>query len=430
MHRLLGDTERAVWLLDRAGSLNAAIRARVVGPLDPDLLRRALDALQAARPLLRVRVERGELPAFSSDGVPRIPLRCVAGGEEDRWSAELEDELNLGFAWERGPLIRATLIRGQGSSDLLFTLHHAIVDGAALNYVVRDVLQTAAALLVGGPVPAPTPVRPPLEVLLPPEGHGLAALRGAARSAARHLAGAVQRPARLPPDGAAPPGLRRTRVLALELDPAEASALSRRCRAEGVTVHGALVAALLQSVRAQLDLDEAPRLLSCASPVSLRRYLASPLDAEIGMFMSAVLLALPVSASGDPWALARRAKAALGAAIERGEHFAAIRLQGLLRAAASDPERFAWAAEALFPAAAAVTNFGRADISACYGPLALQALDASVAVNVVSGGSACLCANTFADRSSLLFVGAEPLLSRARLAELAAATVRRLRAAL
>src|SRR5262245_21115313 len=119
MRRPLGDTERAIWLLDRAGSLNGAFCARVVGPLDEALLRRALDRVQARTPLLRVRVVDGDPPPFASDGVPPIPLRIAAGRRGDGWLGELEDELNRPFPWQSGPLARVVLLRDEGAAEMI-----------------------------------------------------------------------------------------------------------------------------------------------------------------------------------------------------------------------------------------------------------------------------------------------------------------------
>lgn len=433
MQRPLGETERAVWLLDRAGSLNGAFCAKVTGPLEPDLLRRALDRVQAAHPLLRVRVEAKDPPAFTSADVPPIPLRVVDRRGEAHFLSELEDEINRPFAWHEGPLVRAALLRGEGCSELLVAYHHMIADGASGPYLIRDLLRTAADLLEGkpSPGPAPAPERPALEALLPPSARGVAALRGVAVSAARNLLTAARRPAKLPVDRSAPPGLRRSRLIHHQLGADESDALARRCRERGVTIHGALAAAVLQGAADSLRAaGKDPGALVCSSPVNLRPYLQPRIGDEIGCFVSAVLTPLPVRAGEDPWALAHRAKAAVSAAIERGEHLAAVHMQSLLRAATASPHRFSWAAEELFPAAVAVANIGRLDIPDTYGPFRLEAVEGGVAVNVISGTSLCLCARSFAGRLSLTFVGAEPLLSRARAEELSARAVARVRAML
>jgi NRPS condensation-like uncharacterized protein len=430
MRRPLGETERAIWLLDRAGSLNGAFCARVAGPLDPDLLRRALDRVQAACPLLRVRVEASDPPAFTSSGVPPIPLRALELRGEGHWLAELEDELNRPFAWHEGPLARVTLLRGERCAELLVAYHHMIADGASGPYLVRDILRTAADLFEGKPSPGPLPApeRPPLEALLPASARGVAALRSVALAGARGLFTALRRPAKLAVERAAPPLLRRSRVVHHGLEAPESSALARRCRERGVTIHGALAAAVLQGVAGALPAaGKEPRLLVCSSPVNLRPHLQPRIGDEVGLFISAVLTALPVRAEDDPWALARRAKAEMTAAVERGEPLAAVHLQSLLRALTATPARFSWAAEELFTGAVAVANLGRLDVPEAYGPFRLEAVEGGVAVNVISGTCLALCARSFAGRLSLTFVGAEPLLSRARTEELASRVVARLR---
>src|SRR5438552_887007 len=48
--RALSPSERAVWLLNQAASLNGAIVAHVAGPLDPESVRAGLTRLQRRHP--------------------------------------------------------------------------------------------------------------------------------------------------------------------------------------------------------------------------------------------------------------------------------------------------------------------------------------------------------------------------------------------
>jgi len=214
-------------------------------------------------------------------------------------------------------------------------------------------------------------------------------------------------------------------VVLSRLDPETSGALLRRCRDEGTTLQGALIAAL--ALAAAPALGGAPLRLSCASPVNLRPYLSPPIEAEAGLFMSAVILDLPVPVAEGPWALARHARAETSAALERGDHLSAVWLQGLLRATTTSPALFARAAEALFPAAIGVTNLGRVDVPVEYGPFRLVSIEGSVAVNVVTAAALSVCAASFEGRLSLAFLGAEPIHPRQRVAEIAARAVTLLR---
>lgn len=412
-----------MWLLDRAGSLNGVFWAEVEGPLDAAILRRALDRVQATHPLLQLRVEPGPPPVLTSEGVPEIPLRVERGLVGPQQS--LEEELAAPVAWRTGPLVRAVLRIGDRSCELTIAYHHMIGDGLSGPYLLRDVLGAAADRMdpEGAPRCLKVPERPPLEGLLPAAARGGAALQGTALAAATHASRAVPRAPKLRAERVVAPRERRTRVEIVHVEPAVSRTLVARCRAEGVTLHGALVAALARAAAA--DIGGAPKRIACASPVNLRPHLAPAVGPEAGLFMSALVLDLEHGARPDTWAIAKQARAQTRAGIARGEHFASMRLQGLL-AKAAGAARFSEVAEALFPATCAVSNIGRLDVPRVYGPLTIKAIEGAVSVNVVSGTSPLLSVTTFEDRLSLVYLAAEPLVSRARLAAIAERATREL----
>src|SRR5687767_14808469 len=92
--RALSASERAVWLLNQASSLNGVLVAHVRGDLDAGLLRRGLSHVQSRHPLLRVGVRaRSSGPWFEPCG-DEVPLRVVPRGDAASWRAVAEDELN------------------------------------------------------------------------------------------------------------------------------------------------------------------------------------------------------------------------------------------------------------------------------------------------------------------------------------------------
>ncbi|MFC5359298.1 amino acid adenylation domain-containing protein [Azospirillum himalayense] len=265
----------------------------VRGPV-PDMERwhAAWAALLERHPALRT--------AFHADAEGRVRWRTVptdalppaAGFSVDRCHLPEEArELIAGyaetpFALTKAPLARAGLMLIESGNETLFwfVLHHAVVDGQSARTVQEDVL----ALLLGHP--------------LPPAPHGIAL---AAQDEARHLRSdrADQDRAfwnakldalppeafeELPLDQPRPvtPGGRSARPLAERLDAATTAALAAIAKAQGVGLHGLLLAILAAEARRRAG----RAALILGTGVSLR-----PAGAEdaVGHFVNLVPVVLP-----------------------------------------------------------------------------------------------------------------------------------------
>ncbi|KAA1057544.1 non-ribosomal peptide synthetase [Azospirillum argentinense] len=277
--------------------------------------RTAWAALLARHPALRT--------AFHADADGRVRWRTVpvtalppsAGFSIDRCHVPEEArELIAGyaetpFALTEAPLARAGLMLVESGNETLFwfVLHHAVVDGQSARTVQEDVL----ALLLGHP--------------LPPAPHGIAL---AARDEARHLGsdGAAQDRAfwsakldalppeafeELPLDQPRPttPGGRSAPPLAERLDAATTAALAAIAKAQGVGLHGLLLAILAAETRRRGGRTD----LILGTGVSLRP--AGAKDA-VGHFVNLVPVVLP----GAPAALNGQVRAAQDALTEAVGH--------------------------------------------------------------------------------------------------------------
>jgi hypothetical protein len=65
-----------------------------------------------------------------------------------RWELEVDREMAVPFTPEQAPLISSVLIHKPQSSVLIMIAHHAIADGMALVFLIRDLLQ----VLSGGQI--------------------------------------------------------------------------------------------------------------------------------------------------------------------------------------------------------------------------------------------------------------------------------------
>lgn len=303
MQRPLDTGELSFYAASRRILTNCAVVAHLDRAPDPDLLRRALDRVQARHPLLRVRVEHGEIPRLRDDDVPPIPLAIAPRHDQDTWLWHVNHELNAPFSFARGPLCRFVLVRGEAASDLLLIFNHVIADGLSGGVIVRDVM---TALRDPERPPAPLPERPPLtEQLsalgLPLPGFGL--VGRLIDRAADSLAVATHA---FTPDAGAPPhppvGVLH-HAASLTLDEAATSRILADCRAADTTVFGFVAATLLTTIARQ---RRAAARVSMAAPISIRSLFTPPLDAEVGLYSYAPWLPVSVDLDEPLWPLARR----------------------------------------------------------------------------------------------------------------------------
>ncbi|QFZ24669.1 non-ribosomal peptide synthase/polyketide synthase [Saccharothrix syringae] len=141
--------QRRLWFLDRfepGGTEYVTLAAwRLRGPLDVPALRRALDGLVARHESLRTTFAEGVQ-------VVHEPFAVPLAVEDTPWGAVLREEAGTPFDLERGPLLRARLVR-DGEDEHVFALavHHIVTDGWSSGVLLRDL----AALYAGEELPPP-----------------------------------------------------------------------------------------------------------------------------------------------------------------------------------------------------------------------------------------------------------------------------------
>jgi amino acid adenylation domain-containing protein len=158
--------QQRLWFLDqldKAASHAYHIPAtlRLDGRLDLEALRATLDALVARHEVLRTRIvlRDGEpvQEVGPADGfvLAEQDLSMLSGAE---LQAALEriraDEALAPFDMERGPLMRARLLRlADQQHELLFTQHHIVSDGWSIGVMVKEVSALYTAFSQGKPNP-------------------------------------------------------------------------------------------------------------------------------------------------------------------------------------------------------------------------------------------------------------------------------------
>ncbi|MET0396580.1 MAG: amino acid adenylation domain-containing protein [Longimicrobiaceae bacterium] len=147
---------------------NMAFPTRLVGRLDPAVLERALGALAERHEPLRtvfLPAAGGAVQVVRPAGGVRLPVVDLAGlAPEARLPAALrlgEEDARSPFDLERGPVVRAALLRLAGEEHvLLLNMHHVASDGWSWGVLFRDLWALYAAFARGAPSPlAPLPVQ-------------------------------------------------------------------------------------------------------------------------------------------------------------------------------------------------------------------------------------------------------------------------------
>jgi hypothetical protein len=265
---------------------------------------RASFPLVDGRPVQRV-AERVE-PGFSLIDVTALS----AERREAEGRRALFDHTRALFDLERGPLVRAALVRLDAGEHLsLLTIHHTATDWITFQVVMQELMALYHAARAGAPSPLPEPALCfPDFVLWEREQWSGEALSEYADFWRRELAG-FPLVLDLPGDRPRPPAQsQRGGMIPFRSGPGPAARLRALARREGVTVFMALLAAvdaLLFRITGREKLVVGSNSANRPRP---------ELDAVVGFFLTQVPFA--VDLSGDPTfreVLARVKKATLAA---------------------------------------------------------------------------------------------------------------------
>jgi len=160
--------QRRFWLLDQLQpggnpALNMCVALRWRGPLDPPVLRRALNEVVARHEALRTTFEseRGELrqliaPRLTLD-LPTLNASDFQGTSPADLQAHLiHEETTHPLDLRAGPLVRARLVHlGPREHLLALTVHHIVSDGWSNGILTRDLCALYGAFIQGKSSPLP-----------------------------------------------------------------------------------------------------------------------------------------------------------------------------------------------------------------------------------------------------------------------------------
>ncbi|MFD3518693.1 amino acid adenylation domain-containing protein [Streptomyces sp. NPDC058657] len=163
----LAAAQQRLWFLDQwspgSAAYNAPLALRLTGPLDPEVLGRALSGVVERHEILRTRYG-------SADGLPHqivqepqpvavvaTDLRELPDDEREKHVTELiAESAGRPFDLATGPVLRAELFRlADEEHVLLLNIHHIATDGWSTAIVTREVMVRYAAEAGGLPDPLP-----------------------------------------------------------------------------------------------------------------------------------------------------------------------------------------------------------------------------------------------------------------------------------
>ncbi|MGW3071897.1 amino acid adenylation domain-containing protein [Kitasatospora sp. NPDC001132] len=155
----LSKFQRGLWFLDQwnpdAPTYVVPWVFRFSGPVDPELLRRALAGVVERHESLRTTFELAEDgPRQVVHPSVELPFTLTETTAEQVDALVAEAALEP-FDLERGPLLRARVFRADGATTLLLALHHIVWDEGSLAVLETELQELYAALAEGRPARLP-----------------------------------------------------------------------------------------------------------------------------------------------------------------------------------------------------------------------------------------------------------------------------------
>lgn len=150
-------------LAPKIAPFNIAVRFRLDGPLDPDLIDRSFQGIAARHEILRTHFEDGddELSQVVAEdvGIPvaHLDLSHLPASEQEEALRRLGSaEAQKSFDLTQAPLLRALVVQLSTEVHILHvSVHHAIADGWSIGILTEELASEYSALLAGQPNPLP-----------------------------------------------------------------------------------------------------------------------------------------------------------------------------------------------------------------------------------------------------------------------------------
>ncbi len=279
--------------------------ARIQGDISVRHLEEVLRKLQVLHPPLacRIRMEQDGSAWLTTEGVGGFPLEVRLRVKEEDWINIFLEQERIPFAFDRGPLARFFLLRGEACSDIVVITPHVICDGNSMTQVISDTITLLND--PGRTVTCPSPPPPTTWQSVRHSWSDNLLLRSFIKAV--NFLWLKKHPRMGQQDFEAVNqfywGRRQTGLLAYELSPGKTSNLVARCKQQGVSVTSALIAAIFLS---QTGICSSPRSTSnnVTVAVNIRDQMIQPPGRVVGMYASNIDMKLCPKPGITVWELA------------------------------------------------------------------------------------------------------------------------------
>lgn len=121
---------------------NVSIIATINGNVLEDDLVAVLKRVAKMHPLMGVRVvvDNNYDAWFTDEDTAPLSLKIINRKSNRQWIDIVENEYNIPFNFEKGPLIRFILLKSEETSDLIVICQHSICDGISLTNIIQDIM--------------------------------------------------------------------------------------------------------------------------------------------------------------------------------------------------------------------------------------------------------------------------------------------------
>jgi NRPS condensation-like uncharacterized protein len=408
--RKLSSYEQALEILNRrATTYNIVTICRINGLLSEEVIRQALELLQARHPRLNSRII-GKLNNLRfQTGNIQIPLRVVTKLHPQQWQEVVWQELNQKIESHKS-LMRVVLVHLNNEKNvnyLITTIHHAIADGLSCIQLHSELLRYCQKIISFEPIEVVSlPALPPLKKLLPDSMRGWKGAVNIFLALSRLLLKDIYyRPKTLKFEKFLPIKSRCTGIVHRKLNETQTTKLLNVCRKNKTTVHAALCAAMLFAAGRKITAGKKTNVnLSCWSPINLRNRLQPKISNEhLGVLVSGDISCHTLRINTPFWNLARDRRRQMETTLESDQVFCLPLLTKLLI-------NFLLAYPYQVFSTVGVTNIGRVNIPANYGIFELEEIS-FVTANAAFRGL-CVAVLTFEEKMFLNFMFSEPAISQ------------------
>ncbi|MBD2435057.1 MULTISPECIES: phthiocerol/phthiodiolone dimycocerosyl transferase family protein [Fischerella] len=408
--RKLSSYEQALEILNRrATTYNIVTICRINGLLSEEVIRQALELLQARHPRLNSRII-GKLNNLRfQTGNIQIPLRVVTKLHPQQWQEVVWQELNQKIESHKS-LMRVVLVHLNNEKNvnyLITTIHHAIADGLSCIQLHSELLRYCQKIISFEPIEVVSlPALPPLKKLLPDSMRGWKGAVNIFLALSRLLLKDIYyRPKTLKFEKFLPIKSRRTGIVHRKLNETQTTKLLNVCRKNKTTVHAALCAAMLFAAGRKITAGKKTNVnLSCWSPINLRNRLQPKISNEhLGVLVSGDISCHTLRINTPFWNLARDRRRQMETTLESDQVFCLPLLTKLLI-------NFLLAYPYQVFSTVGVTNIGRVNIPANYGIFELEEIS-FVTANAAFRGL-CVAVLTFEEKMFLNFMFSEPAINQ------------------